>query len=586
MAKTYYGYVERNAGDFVNWSAIGENLVQVIQEEGRRRIAIKEEIDKADREWGNILVNPPQGLATKFNEWALDAANQGSAYRLMTTRLLKSGKMSLNDYLVSRQNAIDGYAGLFDLIKEYNAEAESRINDYNNGKTAALDMDVMGDIESFANYSKTGIYINPVNGEVNIAFKDETTDANGNKIYTMSNNPNKFSTVNSLQNRIKTRYNKFDVKTSMDQMYASMGTHLEVIEKVRATTGKQGQFWSYTDPMLKKNLPKNAQGAFMKFEEAETMMLNSYLNNNFNTASVLTDYKGVDEKTGKTFGFTWDAAEAAANSNLILKKLDDNGNLVLQISDEQKNQAREYLRVEARMRYDRQEAVSTTGTTPFAPQRMPTPKDPEDLSAMTVAKEIAALLTGTQELSDAAAYYFGTQGIVIDKKGSALTISGKPVTMPSSGLTPFDFATSLIPALNPQGINQTKIMNHLKQYLGGSLNLTSSSASPSAPTPKSPYDKASYESFINTNLYYANGDNSIVEDDPTLTAKNLNNKFNRLGFTFKGQGVTDDEIVIYGDNGASATFAIDDAGQSLEAIKQWMRENPQLKKAAAAFAPK
>jgi hypothetical protein len=579
MAKTYYGYVERNAGDFVNWAAIGENVVQVLQEEGNRRIAIKNEIDKADREWGNVLVNPPQGVATKFNEWALNQANQGSAYRLMTTRLLKSGKMSLSDYLVSRQNAVDGYAGLFDLMKEYNAEAESRINDYNNGKSAALDMNVMEDIESFANYSRTGVYISPVNGELSIAFKDETTDQNGNKIYTMSKDPNKFATINSLQNRLKTRYNKFDVVGSMDQLKSSMGTHLEVMEKVKATTQKQGQLWSYTDPMLRKNLPKDAQGVMMKFEEAETILLNSYLTNNFNTASILTDYKGVADNN-KTYDFTWDRNEFTSNENLILKKLDDNGNLILEVSDKQKDQAREYLRVQARIRYEHQESVTTSGTTPFAPQRISAPVDNEDQQALIIAKEIAGLVTGDQARADQAAFYFGNQGRVIDKEGGKISINGVPSSMAG---TPFDYATSLISVLN-LGVNQTKVMNHLKKYLGGSLNTSINTKSPAAAAPKPDYDKAQFQNYINQKASY--NDNSIVEDDPATTVANLTGLFGNLGYTFEGSGTIDDVITITANGRKSPQFFIDDPNQSIEAIRNWMINNPVVPNLKTAFAPK
>lgn len=582
MAKTYFGYVERNAGDFVNWSAIGENIVQVLQEEGQRRLAIRDEIDKADREWGNILLDPPQGLSTQFNEWAQNQANQGSAYRLMTTRLLKSGKMSLNNYLVSRQNVTDGYAGLFDLMKEYNAEAEKRINEYNSGITSALDMDIMGDIEGFANYSKTGVFISPVNGEVNIAYKDETTDANGNKIYTMSSNPNKFSTVNSLQNRIKTRYNKFDLAKNMDAFYAQIGQHLEVVEKVKATTQKQGQLWSYTDPMLKKNLPKDAQGVMMNFEEAETKLLNQYLTNNFNTASILTDFKRTEDNTGKVFEFTWDRDEFQNNDNLILKKLDDNGNLVLELSDKQTGQAREYLRLQARIRYDHQEAVTTSGTTPFAPQKVTpyVPPDPEDQQANIIAKEIAGLVTGDQAQADHASYFFGTQGKLIDKKGGTININQIPSNMAG---TPYDYATSLISVLN-MGVNGNKIMNHLKKYLGGSLNTSINTQSPTAPAPKPDYDNAQFQNYINQTASY--NDNSIVEDDPAATVANLSGLFGNLGYTFEGSGTVDDAITITANGRKSPPFPIDDPDQSIAAIRNWMINNPVVAKLKIAFAPK
>lgn len=600
MARSYYGYVQRNAGDYVNWAAISDNLVKVLQEEGAKRIAVQSAIEEADREWGAVLASPPQGTVKSFNEWAIEAGQQGAKYRMMTTRLLKSGRMSLNDYLVSRQNAVDGTQGLFDLMREYNEEAKSRMEDWQSGKTSYLDLDIMSDIEAFSNYTRTGVYYSPVNGEVNVAFKKESTDGSGNKIYTMDDNPNSFSSVNSMRNRIRTRYEKFKMGEEVGGMVTSLGQDIQVLERVKATTTRQGVYVSINDFLQKKNLPKDAQGAIISFEKAETALLESMLSNNFKVGSVLTDYLvyGTDKSGNKVkYGYTWDENEAKADPFKMLKKLDGNGNLIIEVSDEQRKAAIERLRLEARMRYGREETSNVTGTTPQLMRQSSggsNQRDPLDAEAQNIARQISFILVGNQADAAAATNYFSSYGITIKKDKDKITVTTKdgrrlnPFVMAGS---PFSLGSSMVGALRTSNdIPENLIVSHLQRFIGSAGFNTGSQTS----GVNEQYDKGSLETYLNRI------NSSIIKnDDETNAPKNLENLFFNLGFTFEGReaGLWGDkstgasayqtDIIIKAPNGKSTIVNIDNVGVgTFNKIKDFIRQNLDPAKAAVIFAPK
>jgi len=122
MAGTYFNYAERNAQDQINWAEVGKNMSDMLLEEARIREEKKAAIDKASREFGEVLSNAPTGDYDAGNTFALDYANSAQEIRLMQDRLLKSGQLSVKDYLIARQNVNTGTNQIFDLAKEYQNE--------------------------------------------------------------------------------------------------------------------------------------------------------------------------------------------------------------------------------------------------------------------------------------------------------------------------------------------------------------------------------------------------------------------------------------------------------------------------------
>ncbi len=90
---TYFKYAERQVDTQINWAEIGKSLSDTLKAEATAREAKKAAIDQASREFAETLANAPTGLYEAGNQFASNIANDASAYRLMTDRLLKSGQL-------------------------------------------------------------------------------------------------------------------------------------------------------------------------------------------------------------------------------------------------------------------------------------------------------------------------------------------------------------------------------------------------------------------------------------------------------------------------------------------------------------
>ncbi len=330
---TYYKYAERAANSQVNWAEIGKNLTDTLNEENKLREQKKAAIDEATRQYGLELEKSPQGDDASLNQWGLDFASQAQEARLLQDRLLKSGKLKLKDYTVMRQNITDGTNQAFNLMEEYNAEYKEKMERFKATDPAnasqLLESWLMEQAEGFANFKKSQLYINPNNFQVNVAMKTEGPDG----VMTMSHNPNDFTTVNALRNRIKARYDKFDSDKYLAQQVALLGTEISA-ELKSGTSTKVGQKLTVEDITERPGV-----------KEAISVMIDAGLNSPTNVSSVLTNDLGKDSK-GNTFSFTFNKDEMGKittdKKNLIyLENID--GKLTPQFTEDQKKTAKDYM---------------------------------------------------------------------------------------------------------------------------------------------------------------------------------------------------------------------------------------------------
>ena len=87
MAKTFYGYAERQAEDHVDWSLIGKDITDMLQEEVQRRDKLKSDIDDATRKYGETLSNAPTGQHKGASDGVLEFASNAQQARLVQDRL-------------------------------------------------------------------------------------------------------------------------------------------------------------------------------------------------------------------------------------------------------------------------------------------------------------------------------------------------------------------------------------------------------------------------------------------------------------------------------------------------------------------
>ena len=341
---TYYKYAERAASSQVNWAEIGKNLTDTLQEENKLREEKKAAIDEATRQYGLELEKSPQGDDTSLNQWGLDFAAQAQDARLLQDRLLKSGKLKLKDYTIFRQNITDGTNQAFNLLDEYNAEYKEKMERYKSTDPAKasqyLEQWLMAQSEAFANFKESQLYINPTNFQVNIAMKK---DING--VMTMSHDPKDFTTVNALRNRIKAKYDKFDSDSFVKNKVAALGEEINAY-KTAASQTQAGTIGAEESIRVRDG-----------FLEAQAAQLNEALVIPEHVSSILTDELGSYK--GKKFEPSWETPPTTGRDPSIIYLKNENGKVVIDITEEQKEIARKHLTQKMDMMLDFKQTIST-----------------------------------------------------------------------------------------------------------------------------------------------------------------------------------------------------------------------------------
>jgi hypothetical protein len=577
MAKTFYKYAEREADSYINWGKIGSDISNMLVEQEKIREDKRVALDEASRKFGETLANAPQGESKQMNQWALEYAADAQEARLMQDRLLKSGRLNLKDYTVMRQNINDGTQQAFNLVKEYQAEAGEKMKRFREGKSQDLEQWLMAQAEGFANFTNSKLYINPTDFTVSVGKKVRKV-VDGKEVFVMDEDPNSFTTVNGLRNRIKATFDKYDVPTSIGSLVDSLGVEINSVQEL-ANLYKTGTITETLDITKRKNLPADAQGIVMKFEDAETKMLEAQLENPYNTSSVLTNTVNM-APNGKQYTYTWSKTERDKNPNLILLRNSDTNNPVPEFTEEQKKIALERLRLEARLRYDKKVEIKTTPQIQLQEARAKTPyemqREDERSEAENFGKMLAYAVSGNAAQKRQAADYFkATKGIT----GLEFTDTGINVLEGATAL-PYAFTTggvesnsetlgrSMVKALNKSGLPEDVIISAMKS------NLLSPKVSKVA-IGKIGREATDYATEMGG---YARREIStgVRFNDPATTKKNLEDKFKKLGFSFvggsRGAFGQNDYIAITAPNGKTQEFPIDDASNNT-AIANFINEN-------------
>jgi hypothetical protein len=589
MAGTYYKYAEREADSYVNWAEIGKNMSDMLANENKVREEKKTAIDQASREFGEILANAPQGENRLMNEWALKFGGNAQSARLMQDKLLKSGQLKLNDYLVMRQNVTDGTTNAFNLVKDFQDDFKEMWQRMQDDVSSGSEQYFAKEVESFGDFNKTDLYINPTDGKVSIAYKDKEI-IDGKEVYTMSKNPNKFSEINALRNRFKLRVDKYKLPTQMDAVVASFGAQITALQEVKAQMFVEGRIKETENILDKKGLPEDANGVVMKFKDAETKILQSQISNPFNAASVLDDWKNI-APNGKPYDYTWDPAEAAANPELILFK-NEAGKPLPVLSAEQQKDALETLRLEARMRYVYKEEVKVTGQLERrdAPQRTPitsTEKDIKDENdlALNFSRQTSYLMSGTDEQKAAAVAYFRGKGADIDSRADGIYLAnerGEMVVFKNKGNTTSVASSIVGPLLSATKTNlsDTKVTKYFPKFIGQTFNTTAAGKGTVEVETEDFSGEIKNYTDKNTRI-------NIITDSPKETALKLGASYNKLGFKFEGKTTgmfnQNDFIKITAPNGTVSELIPVDNKDNVDIINQFIIDNRSDEKAKSVF---
>jgi hypothetical protein len=343
-------------------------MSDMLKEEVRIREEKKAAIDKASREFGEELANAPTGDYDAGNTFALDHAQSAQEFRLMQDRLLKSGQLKVRDYTIGRQNIIDGTKNLFGLAEEYQAEYAEKMKRWEGDESAYREMWEAETVEGLANLRQVKSYTNPTNGVVSIGkmVKNPKTG-----VMEMSKKPTDFATVNELRQRLKQKYDRFD----MNGTASAAANQLGVLEESAVQIGGTLQLNTILTMIDAKrhNFGLEGEEFAATYKDWETTQVSAMMRNSNDVASVLTD-KVLQTPEGNKYTFTFDKKEFDADktgSLIYLDRTEVPAGVPVFKKDQEKI-VQEQLRLAIRANIDVKRQTKGAGFTPQSRATTPT----------------------------------------------------------------------------------------------------------------------------------------------------------------------------------------------------------------------
>lgn len=340
MATAYKAQDYLGVDGLTNWAEVGSNVSDYLLEERRVRQEKKDAIDSATRESIKIIENIPRGENDELNKFASESSETLIEQTRIDYQLLTNGDLSLREWTAGRQNLKDGTESVFNLLDNYNRESERKraMNDPNlpiSEQGSEVQNWLMGNVEGFANFSRSKMVVNPITKVVSMAMLiPNPDDPSGPMI--PDPNPNNLVTAQQLEHRIKGTITKFDVDGAADEWQKTLGVNQKVITEL-GTTYTKAIFQKIKDATAKKGgladmsaeeFAATAKELGMKLEDLKRYTLfesaqNKFIQSKLNVGtmagmSTLIDYVGLNPVTNNPFTPTFDTDEvdpASANYN-------------------------------------------------------------------------------------------------------------------------------------------------------------------------------------------------------------------------------------------------------------------------------
>jgi hypothetical protein len=369
---TAYKYVEREAEDQINWAEVGANLTGVLKEENRVREEKKGAIDEATRQYTEVLNNVPTGQNTELNKFALNASADLQEQMLLQEKLLKSGKLNPRDYTIMRQNLTDGTNQAFSLFENYNAEYDIKMARMNtslpiNEQGSIIESWNMELVEGFGNFKDSKLVIDSRSGIMSMAKMIPDPNFKGTGPAPLIPDMNNLMSVQNMENRLKTQYNKYDVLGQAENYLDSLGADERVFQEKMHSAYKADIFTTISDTTKKiqggyasmstsektelsrvTGVPINELEAISLFQESQDNWVKGQLGSGgIAGASVILDFRNRNPKTNEKFEPMMDSPKtrelAKTDSNIVIMKNVD-GRMVPELSEDQQIYAERILK--------------------------------------------------------------------------------------------------------------------------------------------------------------------------------------------------------------------------------------------------
>jgi hypothetical protein len=358
MAGTYYKYAERDADSQINWAEVGKGLSDMLSETNRVREEKKAALDEAQRETMKYLAETPNGEHTGARTSILNYADTASNTLRLADQQLKSGQLSPKDYMILRQNIIDGTNLAFNANKSYQENWSLTKERERDGISSGLEPENWAEVEGFGDWGNIGWHIAP-DGTV-MAGKMVEEEIDGKKVRTLDKTPGGLRSMDYLNQAILGRIDRYDYQSKVKGFVDNLGKEKKVTVAL-GRVGAQGLSKSIDDITRRTDLDPETKQILFDFKKAEDEKVKEIAGTNLDSARILFD-SAITAPNMQPYKITTDPSEAKKGNNYILKVVDpSSGGFTYQLTEAQKKDAQEFVRANMRAQYNYEEDAQVVG---------------------------------------------------------------------------------------------------------------------------------------------------------------------------------------------------------------------------------
>ena len=301
---TKIGFDAKLAGTGVDWLSVGKDVASTLKAQEETREANRKAGAQAVADEIKALSATEMGKDAQANQWMADGINAISETALIDKRLWEKGALSTKDFMRNKTNRANGTNIVLQAYKKYNEDYGAIMEGVQSGELAGKTLQARAQIERLFDFGKTGMYINPLDSEVNVAEKELGEDG----VYRMSKNPDKLLNASRLLQGATAKYYRF--KADEEAAALAKGVATTILRTVGGTNIEQAY-------LAIDGLPPAEQ---KKLNSARKKQVQAMLTDD-KAGSFLNDYL-VEEG----YSFTNDIEEAKKNDKLILMNQDGSNN--------------------------------------------------------------------------------------------------------------------------------------------------------------------------------------------------------------------------------------------------------------------
>ena len=334
-----YGYVRQNRVG-LDWGAIGKEMSTAIQEGEAERQLRKEDILRQEKEYGEQLLNQPQGEYAEANRFISEFSEQAQNQALSDLRALKNREISEREYYNRRANLQKGTDLMFLAATNFNKNYDKAMQDIRDGKSSVLLADIKAHMEGYTNFADSGTFINPATGTVNVSKLID--DGKGGKI--VSSSRGDFMDASELVKMSNYNILNFDLDGEVNKVVDSLGTlSITTPDNTKIQVSVADIASGNLDPKVAEAYNKELTASIKDYAEAIVGTTTDP-----SAASILADHMVVG-KDGYKVTFKEMPEKERNEKKLIF--FDPNGALVL--TEQQQKDAVEFVEKKLRSSLDR-----------------------------------------------------------------------------------------------------------------------------------------------------------------------------------------------------------------------------------------